>query len=740
MSSRRRSRLLPRKNLRRGTLAANWLGLLLCGTLVTLSNSLAPLMLDAFATSSTPSALPPRVDFGSASTYAVLGGTAITNSGITPLSGAAGTDIGLSPSSAFTAASGSFPGAGIINIANAEAAQAKVDLQAAYDTVSALVPTPILGELGGTNLAPGVYTPGVGGVANGAAWTMTTSFTLTGDANSIFIFQTDAAASTAAGMVMTLQGGVQACNVIWRVGAAFSTGAGVDISGRFMAYGAITTGAATVIHGQLLGLDTAPITIGAANSIVNDGCGGDPHTTFVDTTLGKMAVGTPFVDGVTAGVSDGAPFDALTAVAFTVVTGALPTGLALNPQTGALSGTPEIPGPATFSLRAKIRGYAPITHSFTVTVLPGPPPVLTLGAAATFAVLGQSTIVNVGVTQLSGSAGKDVGLSTLGAFASLPGTLLGIGTYSEANDVVVAAQASLLAAHTAAATAAPGQPVGAELGGLTLGAGIHENAAAFGLTGSLILDGGGNPASVFIIRTPAALVTAANAQVILVNGAQACNVYWVVGAAVTLGATNSFSGKILATSGITLGAGSTIHGQLLTTSLGVVLAGNTVVNDTCAPPGELSVTTTPVALATVVLDGVSIQQSEGLSAPWTITDARFTGAPWTLTISATDFVSAAGTIDSTERVVPIENLTLSPEVLRALAGPNPIDGIQKSNVRVSGTAQPFLWTLGGNSGSYSLSPRFSLSVPVNAFRSNFVGLVNGSAVNPYISTVTYSIF
>ena len=63
----------------------------------------------------------PRVDFGSVSPYAILGGTAITNTGITPLSGSAGTDVGLWPSSAYTAVPGSFPGVGVVNIANADA-------------------------------------------------------------------------------------------------------------------------------------------------------------------------------------------------------------------------------------------------------------------------------------------------------------------------------------------------------------------------------------------------------------------------------------------------------------------------------------------------------------------------------------------------------------------------------------------------------------------------------------------
>lgn len=699
------------------------------------------LMLSAAATTLPASAraLITRPDFGSVSPYAILGGTAITNTGITPLTGSAGTDVGLSPSSAYTAVPGSFPGVGLINIANADAAAAKVDLQAAYDTVSAMVPTPILGELGGTILSPGVYTPGVNGVANGAAWTMTTGFTLNGDANSVFIFQTDAAASTAAGMVMTLTGGVQACNVIWRVGAAFSTGAGVDISGRFIAYGVISTGAATVVHGQLLGLNTAPITIGAANSIVNDSCIGEPGTRFVDQAVGAATYGAPYSDGVTAGTTDNAPFAPETDVKFGVVAGALPDSLVLNTKTGTLTGTPSMPGTYNFSLRATVKGHTPVTQSFTMVVKPGPQPVLDMGSAASYALMGQSTIVNVGISTLAGSAGTDVGLSTLGAFASLPGTLRGIGTYNEVNVAEATAHADLLAAHAAAEKMAPALPLGAELGGLTLTAGIYESVPALGFTGQLVLDGGGNPGSVFVIRTSAALVTAASAQVVLTGRTQACNVFWIVGGAATLGAGNTFAGRILASAGINLGAASTVNGQLLTSTMGVVLAGNTVVNDACAPPGVLSISTEPVELSDVTLAGVSGQEAAAVSAPWTVSDSRYGGGPWTATISATDFVSAAGTVDRVPRVLSRDNLVLTAGIVTPAVGSDPVGRITAETIRTWGSAQPFLWTLGGNNGSYSLSPDIRLRIPANTFRSNFSGIVNGSALNPYVSVVTYTI-
>ena len=683
-------------------------------------------------------ALATRISFGTASTYAILGGTAITNTGITPLSGTGGTDIGLSPVDAYTAAPGSFPGIGATNIVNAAAAKAKVDLQAAYDQASAMTPTPILGELGGTNLAPGVYTPGVGGVANAAAWTMTTGFTLTGDADSVFIFQTDAAASTAAGMVMTLAGGVQACNIIWRVGAAFSTGAGVDFSGRVIAYAGISTGAATVIHGQLLGLNTAPITIGAANSIVNDGCIGDPATTFVESALGPMKFGVPFADSVLAGSSDAAIFDPSTDVSYTVSSGALPPGVIINAQTGSVTGTPTMPGPYTFTLSARILGHTAVTQSYAVTVKPGPQPTIDLGAAGSYALLGQASIVNVGTSTLSGNAGTDVGVTTLDGLSSLPGTLQGVGNLDIANTAATTALADLQTARLHAATVAPGRPVGAELGGLTLAPGIYENAAAFGLTGSLTLDAGGNPNAVFIIRTPAALVTAAGAQVILENGTQACNVFWVVGGAATLGATNTFSGRILAAAGITLGASAVVRGQLLTSAMSVTLAGTSVINDVCVP-GVLSVTTQPATVPPITLTG-SPQNVVATSPPWAVTDNRYTGNPWTLTVSGTDFVSAAGSVDTNARIIPVGNLVISAGAASLISGLDPAASINGATINLSGTPQPLLWSAGDNTGGYGISPTFTLTINSNTFRSNFSGAVNGSPMNPYVATVTYTTF
>jgi LPXTG-motif cell wall-anchored protein len=83
----------------------------------------------------------------------------------------------------------------------------------------------------------------------------------------------------------------------------------------------------------------------------------------------------------------------------------------------------------------------------------------------------------------------------------------------------------------------------------------------------------------------------------LINGAQACNIYWQVGSSATLGTNSRFIGHIYALTSITATTGATISGQLLARNGAVTLDNNTIVNDACTTPAA-STTTTVVASAT----------------------------------------------------------------------------------------------------------------------------------------------
>ena len=72
------------------------------------------------------------------------------------------------------------------------------------------------------------------------------------------------------------------------------------------------------------------------------------------------------------------------------------------------------------------------------------------------------------------------------------------------------------------------------------------------------------------------LITASNASVVLINGAQAYNSFWQVGSSATLGADTSFAGSVLAHTSITVGAGTATNGGLYALNGAVTLDTNTL--------------------------------------------------------------------------------------------------------------------------------------------------------------------
>ena len=78
--------------------------------------------------------------------------------------------------------------------------------------------------------------------------------------------------------------------------------------------------------------------------------------------------------------------------------------------------------------------------------------------------------------------------------------------------------------------------IGTELGGTTLVPGVYNSpSGTFQITGTVTLDGQGDPNAVFIFQMESTLVTASNSVVLLTNGTHACNVFWQVGSSATIG-------------------------------------------------------------------------------------------------------------------------------------------------------------------------------------------------------------
>jgi Ice-binding-like len=100
----------------------------------------------------------------------------------------------------------------------------------------------------------------------------------------------------------------------------------------------------------------------------------------------------------------------------------------------------------------------------------------------------------------------------------------------------------------------------ADYAGKTLPAGVYCSGSTMNVTGTLTLDGGGDPNATFVFQAGSALIGAAN--IVLINSAKPQNVYWQVGSSATLNAS-AWQGNIVALTSISLNVNSTLLGRAM---------------------------------------------------------------------------------------------------------------------------------------------------------------------------------
>jgi len=221
-----------------------------------------------------------------------------------------------------------------------------------------------------------------------------------------------------------------------------------------------------------------------------------------------------------------------------------------------------------------------------------------LGTAAPFAILaGTPNITDAGNTSvikgnvgLSPATGAGIGLTC----SQVTGTIYSVDAAGPLpcrvtdGPLLVTAKNDLTTAYNDAAGRTPVTTVPTELGGTTVTAGVYDSASTtFGITagaGPLVLDGQNDPSSVFIFEAGASgtgLTVGPGSTVSLINGAQACNVFWRVDTA-SINTTANFKGSVLALNSITVANGATIEGRLLARNGNVTLINDTITTPTCA--------------------------------------------------------------------------------------------------------------------------------------------------------------
>jgi hypothetical protein len=211
------------------------------------------------ATSGSVPVVPPVIDLGAASGFAILAGSTVTNTGGTVIAG----DLGLSPGTSVTG----FPPGSVIgtqHVTDTAAANAQLALTAAYNAAAALPGGIIVaGNIGGQTLAPGVYKSTSSLAVSSGDLTLDGG----GNVNASWVFQIASTLNLTPGRKVILAGGAQAKNIFWQVGSSATLDTTTIFKGTIMANQSITINTGATVEGRALAsvaavtLDTDAVTV-----------------------------------------------------------------------------------------------------------------------------------------------------------------------------------------------------------------------------------------------------------------------------------------------------------------------------------------------------------------------------------------------------------------------------------------------------------------------------------------------
>ncbi len=189
-----------------------------------------------------------------------------------------------------------------------------------------------------------------------------------------------------------------------------------------------------------------------------------------------------------------------------------------------------------------------------------------LGTTANFVLFTSTGAVgNTGISQLTGNVGTNSGAIT--GFGNVNGEM-------HSGDLTTGqAAADLTIAYNALNSAIPTGFRASPLGNNdTLTAGVYGVTGVSVLSGTLVLNGLGDTNAVFIFQLSAAFSSTTNSAIQLINGAQACNVFWKIEGAVNLATGTNMKGTIVVNNAsIAMSSADTLEGRALTTTGGITI-------------------------------------------------------------------------------------------------------------------------------------------------------------------------
>jgi large repetitive protein len=382
-----------------------------------------------------------------------------------------------------------------------------------------------------------------------------------------------------------------------------------------------------------------------------------------------------------------------------------------------------------------------------------------LGSAQSFAVLGGQSVTVAGTgTIITGDVGVSPGTSITGIPAG--GTVAPPFSTHSNDALAVAAQAAVTSLYSTLAGTTGAVPIVAELGGEVLTPGTYSFGSTANIAAgtTLTLNGAGT----YIFQVGSAITANVGSNVVLINGASACNVFWQITSAATLNGV-TFSGTVVAQAGITLGVGAALSGRALTTAAGAVtMAGTNMVGGCSGPTGGCPTIT--IAPATLPDGTVGVPYSQTITGSGGAAAYTFdvtAGAPppgltlssagllagtptaagtFTLTIRATDANGCTATITYTVVIAPVPPvcpaITLAPASL-----PDGTVGVAYGQtITASGGAGPYTFdvTIGTPPPGLTLtSPGLLAGTPTTA--GTFTLTIRATDANGCTATITYTV-
>jgi hypothetical protein len=345
-----------------------------------------------------------------------------------------------------------------------------------------------------------------------------------------------------------LAGNPVAITPVWAVVASGGT---INSTGLFTA-GLVSgtfTNTIRATSGLLSGFATVIITSGplASITVTPNPVSMPTNATQQFVAVGKDANGNVFIMSPTwAVVNGGGTIDAL---------GMFTAGGVASTFTNTIKATSGL-----------ISGFATVTTNAV-----GPVLLVDFGTASVNGIMAGLSVTCSGAGVIKATSGTaNVSVSPGSTMSGFPPCLFS-GTTHLGDAIALADQNILTAAYNTLAgqTCPPGNNFGTvDYASKTLPAGVYCSGSTINVTGTLTLNGGGDPNATFVFQAGSALVGAGN--IVLENGANAKNVYWQVGSSATLNAS-AWQGNIVALTSIDLKVNSTLLGRALARNGSVTL-------------------------------------------------------------------------------------------------------------------------------------------------------------------------